>query len=126
VAIIVMTSETLSRRGIVGARARRVVHETLEFLERLRLEQSDGFDEYFFECLNDCAQSVGADDHERRMLALLFVQLAIEGTNAGDYERRDEIIGWICTHVARERVTVKVSTDDQLLIVEFPDQCPVM
>jgi hypothetical protein len=116
----------ISGRGVVGARAQRVVHDTLEQLERLRFEASAGFSEYFFECLNACAQSLGADDHDRRMLALLFVQLAIESTATGDHEHRDEIFGWICDHVARERLTVKLSSDEQLLIVEFPDQRQVM
>ena len=56
----------------------------------------------------------------------MMVQMIIEQTGADDHEGRDEIFGWICQHVAGERLVVKLSEDERFLIVEFPDQQKMM
>ena len=39
-----------------------------------------------------------------------------------DHDRREELFGWICDHIAGERLTVKLTEDERILIVEFPDR----
>lgn len=57
-----------------------------------------------------------------RALAMMSVQIMVEATGPDDYDRRDELFGWICDHIAGERLIVKLTHGDRVLMVEFPDQ----
>lgn len=119
-------SEEWSPAANAATRFRRVVSGTLERFDQVRFDRGVEVDEYFFEALGDCARQAGAEPSDLRALAMMTVQMMVEQTEADEYDRRDDLSGWICDHIAGERLIVRLTHGDRVLMVEFPDQQKVM